>query len=224
MCGIAGYFDVRDQATVERTRAMTDRLQHRGPNAEGCLLVDSRARRTWSGRGERPAGTFDLALGHRRLSILDLSDAGVQPMASPGGNHWLVFNGEIYNYLELREELRALGHHFRTGTDTEVLLAAYAQWGIECLRRCNGMWAFALWDNDRGELYLARDRMGVKPLYYAAGDGWLVFGSEIKALLAHPRVPRKPNRAAVYDFLALRMADHTSETFFDGIRRIPGAP
>ena len=144
-------------------------------------------------------------------------------MVSATGKQWVIFNGEIYNYVELRAELRALGHAFRTGTDTEVLLAAYAEWGIDCLRRFNGMWAFALWDAARRELYLARDRMGVKPLYYAHGPDWLVFGSEIKALLAHPRVARRPNAAIVYDFLSLRLADHTDETFFDGIRRVPNA-
>jgi asparagine synthase (glutamine-hydrolysing) len=221
MCGIAGFFDAREPATASRIRAMTDRLQHRGPNAEGLLLIETKTGKTWT---DAPRDTsFDLALGHRRLSILDLSDAGLQPMTSRTGKHWLVFNGEIYNYLELREELRKLGHAFHTGTDTEVLLAAYEQWGIDCLRRFNGMWAFALWDGNKRELYLARDRMGVKPLYYSSGDGWLVFGSEIKALLTHPRVPRRPNPAIVYDFLSLRLADHTEETFFDGIYRVPAA-
>jgi asparagine synthase (glutamine-hydrolysing) len=222
VCGIAGFFDARELATASRIRAMTDRLQHRGPNAEGLLLVETSTGRTWTDAGAQNA-RFDLALGHRRLSILDLSEAGLQPMVSANGKYWLVFNGEIYNYIELRDELKKLGHAFHTGTDTEVLLAAYAEWGIECLRRCNGMWAFALWDSAKRELYLARDRMGVKPLYYAHGDGWLVFGSEIKALLAHPRVPRRPNPAIVYDFLSLRLSDHTSETFFDGIYQLPGA-
>jgi asparagine synthase (glutamine-hydrolysing) len=223
MCGIAGFLDAREPATAPRIRAMTDRLQHRGPNAEGLLLVDTARGTTWAGDGAQPEARFDLALGHRRLSILDLSDAGRQPMVSSSGKHWLIFNGEIYNYVELRAELKQLGHVFKTGTDTEVLLAAYEQWGIACLSRCNGMWAFALWDGVRRELYLARDRMGVKPLYYAHGTGWLVFGSEIKALLAHPRVPRRPNPSIVYDFLSLRLADHTDETFFDGIYRVPGA-
>ena len=207
MCGIAGFFDAREPATADRIRAMTDRLVHRGPNDAGFHLVPS----------------HNLALGHRRLSILDLSPAGHQPMVSASGKQWLIFNGEIYNYVELRAELKQLGHAFHTGTDTEVLLAAYAQWGIDCLRRCNGMWAFALWDAARGELYLARDRFGVKPLYYAQGDGWLVFGSEIKALLAHPRVPREPDPAIIYDFLSLRLADHTNETFFAGIHKVPGS-
>ena len=222
MCGIAGFLDAREPATASRVRAMTDQLQHRGPNAEGLLLVDTRTGATWTDAGAKDA-RFDLALGHRRLSILDLSDAGLQPMVSANGKHWLIFNGEIYNYLEVREELRGLGHAFRTGTDTEVLLAAYTQWGIDCLRRCNGMFAFALWDGVERQLYLVRDRLGVKPLYYAHGPDWLVFGSEIKALLAHPRVPRQPNPAIVYDFLSLRLADHTDETFFADIYRVPAA-
>jgi asparagine synthase (glutamine-hydrolysing) len=220
MCGIAGYFDARERGSLRRARAMTDELRHRGPNAAGHLLIDTRDGSTSTVDGDR---RFDLALGHRRLSILDLSDAGLQPMSSASGKHWIVFNGEIYNYVELREELRTLGHEFRTGTDTEVLLAAYEQWGQACLERCNGMWAFALWDSAKQELFCARDRFGVKPLYYAYGEDWFVFGSEIKALLAHPRVPRRPNAAIVYDFLSLKLADHTDETFFDGIHALPGA-
>jgi asparagine synthase (glutamine-hydrolysing) len=222
MCGIAGYHDARRPATAHRTRAMTDRLVHRGPDASGVVLVDTRTGATSSGEPGAP-NTYDLALGHRRLSILDLTEAGRQPMSSADGRKWIVYNGEIYNYVELRDELRARGHRFRTATDTEVLLAAYAEWGIECLQRCNGMFAFALWDGDARALYLARDRLGVKPLYYAHGDGWLVFGSEIKALLAHPLVPRAPDDAIVYDFLALRLADHTERTFFEGISCVPGA-
>jgi asparagine synthase (glutamine-hydrolysing) len=223
MCGIAGFLDARQRVTTSQIRAMTDRLRHRGPNAEGFLLVNTRNNQTWLGEGTMPDAAFDLALGHRRLSILDLSDAGKQPMASASGKHWLIFNGEIYNYVELREDLRQLGHAFRSGTDTEVLLAAYSEWGIACLQRLNGMWAFALWDSDKHELLLVRDRMGVKPLYYAHGPDSFVFGSEIKALLAHPSVPRRPNPAIVYDFLSLRLADHTDETFYEGIYRLPAA-
>jgi asparagine synthase (glutamine-hydrolysing) len=217
MCGIAGYFDARDRATMPAVRAMTDRLRHRGPNADGHLFVDTRTGRT----SREPTPSSDLALGHRRLSVIDLSDAGLQPMQR--GHHWVVYNGEIYNYVELREELKSLGHEFRSSSDTEVLLAAYEQWGIACLARFNGMWAFALWDGVEKQLVCARDRFGVKPLYYAHGDDWFVFGSEIKALLAHPRTPRRANAAMVYDFLSLKLADHTDETFFDGIKRLPGA-
>ena len=219
MCGIAGYHDASRPASASRLRAMTDRLAHRGPDGHGLVLIDTRTGRTSAGE----PGTFDLALGHRRLSIIDLSDAGRQPMTSHDGRVWITYNGEVYNYVELRDELRARGHRFRTATDTEVVLAAYAEWGISCLSRFNGMWAFALWDSHEHTLFLARDRFGVKPLYYAHGRDWLVFGSEIKALFAHPRVPRQPNAEIIYDFLSLRLADHTDNTFFGGIVRVPGS-
>ena len=221
MCGIAGFWQAREPARLGRLRAMTDRLRHRGPNADGYLLLDSRGDARWDGTGTPPEGRYDLALGHRRLSILDLSDAGTQPMASPDGRSWIVYNGEIYNYLELRTELVALGYAFETGTDTEVLLAAYQEWGPACLTRFNGMWSFALWDGRRQCLFAARDRFGVKPFYYAHTDEGFVFGSEIKALLAHPHVPREANPAIVYDYLSLRLVDHTNETFFAGIQRLP---
>ena len=224
MCGIAGYLDAREPAHEARVRAMTDRIAHRGPDASGFALIDTRGGRVWTGDGAKPdarAAAFDLAFGHRRLSILDLSDAGRQPMASPDGKHWITYNGEIYNYVELRAELAARGHAFRTTCDTEVLLAAYREWGRDCLTRFNGMWAFALWDAERRELFCARDRFGVKPLYYAHGDGFFAFASELKGLFAHPRVSRAPNDALVYDFLALKLADHTDETFYAGVRSIP---
>jgi asparagine synthase (glutamine-hydrolysing) len=220
MCGIAGYYDARRAATIDRIQAMTDRLVHRGPDDHGTLLIDTRRGGATSRDGDGP---FDLALGHRRLSILDLSKDGHQPMRSACGRYWVVYNGEIYNYLELREVLQRRGHSFHTASDTEVLLAAYSEWGTECLARFNGMWAFALWDARERRLFCARDRFGEKPLYYASGSDWFVFASEIKALFAHPAVPRKPNDAIVYDFLALRMADHTPETFFDGVVRVPAA-
>jgi len=223
MCGIAGYLDVREQATTGQIQAMTDRLVHRGPDAGKFVLIDTRTSSTWQGDGSRPARNFDLALGHRRLSIIDLSDAGLQPMASADGRYWIVFNGEIYNYIELRTELRALGHVFSSNSDTEVLLAAYREWGRGCLARFNGMWAFAIWDTHEKRLFCARDRFGVKPLYYAFGDDWFAFASEPKALFAHPRVPRKPNAAIIYDYLSLRLVDHTNETFFEGIYALPGA-
>ena len=202
MCGITGYLSRRG-VSREVVTAMADRIAHRGPDDQGIQLFDG------------------VALGHRRLSIIDLSPAGHQPMVRDDA--WLVYNGEIYNYLELREELKAKGHRFTSGSDSEVLLAAYREWGHECLHRLNGMFAFAIWDARTRELFCARDRLGVKPFYYWAGDGDFVFGSEIKALLAHPSVPRRPNPAIVYDYLAFKAADHTDETFFDGIVRLPAA-
>ena len=175
MCGIAGFLDLsgacsREQFTHQIT-TMTEALAHRGPDDQG-LWMDLEA---------------GIALGHRRLAIVDLSAEGHQPMVSRSGRLVLIFNGEIYNFLELREELEALGHSFRGHSDTEVMLAAFEQWGlVESLRRFNGMFAFALWDRRRRQLYFARDRLGKKPLYYGWCGHRLLFGSELKALQAHP--------------------------------------
>ena len=182
---------------------MTDMLAHRGPDDAG-LFVES-----------------PVVLGNRRLSILDLSSAGHQPMGSDDGRFWLTYNGEIYNYKELVQDLRACGHRFRSLGDTEVVLRAYSEWGPECLARLNGMFAFAVWDRSRRALFCARDRFAVKPFYYTVAGGRFRFASEIKALLADPEVPRKPNDARVLDFLARGLADHTGETMFDGIQQLP---
>jgi asparagine synthase (glutamine-hydrolysing) len=167
------------------------------------------------------AGAYDLALGHRRLSILDLSAAGHGPMSYQDGTFWITYNGEVYNYLELRRELQAKGYTFHTATDTEVVLVAYAEWGPACLFRFNGMWAFAIWDAGKRQLFCARDRFGIKPFHYYWDGQLFAFASEIKALLAHPDIPRRPNDAIIYDYLALGSLDHTNETFFEGIRRLP---
>ena len=200
MCGIAGQFVLNgEEADADLVAAMAERLRHRGPDGEGTYF---------SG----PVG-----LAHRRLAIIDLSDEGRQPMANEDGSLWIVFNGEVYNYLELRGDLRALGHRFATATDTEVVLHAYEEWGRDCLHRFNGMWAFAIWDNRRRELFCARDRLGVKPLYYTLAGESFLFASEIKALLAHPAVGRRPNDRMLSTFLAWGVADHTGETMYDGI-------
>jgi asparagine synthase (glutamine-hydrolysing) len=223
MCGIAGFVQRKRPASLPLLEAMTNRLTHRGPDDGGFALFSSASSTAWTrGRGS-PPNDADVALGHRRLSILDLSQRGHQPMASGDGSAWIVYNGEIFNYVELRDELRALGHAFSTGTDTEVILAAYRQWGHAALSRFNGMFAFALWDDIRKELFCARDRLGVKPFYFWRDDATFVFASEIKALFAHPSVPRKPNPAVIYDYLALKIVDHTDETFFAEIQRLPAA-
>jgi len=191
MCGIAGTVDLRrGLGSAERLVAeMTEVQAHRGPDGAG-LMVDS-----------------DAVLGHRRLAILDLTDAGRQPMASPDGSLWITYNGEVYNYLELADDLRARGHRFRSACDTEVLLHAYAEWGEASLERLNGMFAFAIWDRRRGRLFCARDRFGVKPLYYTVAEGRFRFASEIKALLLDPAVPRRPNEPRVLAFLVHGLAD-----------------
>jgi len=168
MCGIAGYihFEKNRPASLDVIRRMTDVISHRGPDGEGFHIG------------------HNLALGHRRLAIIDLS-SGQQPMFSDDKKIALVFNGEIYNYIELREELIKLGHTFHTTSDTEVIIHAYRTWGADCQKRFNGMWAFSLWDEDKKQLFLSRDRVGEKPLYYSVQDNTFIFGSEIKALLAY---------------------------------------
>ena len=186
MCGIVGVYQFDAHRPVdERTLfRQTDSLVHRGPDGGGV----------WTSPG--------IGLGHRRLSIIDI-DGGAQPMADKSGRYVVVFNGEIYNYRELRERLLSLGSSFRSDSDTEVLLAAYAEWGPACLEHLNGMFAFAIYDRDSHELFLARDRLGQKPLYYYHDRERLIFASEIKAILADPMVPREIRADAVADFFAL---------------------
>ncbi|HVG08810.1 MAG TPA: asparagine synthase (glutamine-hydrolyzing) [Thermoanaerobaculia bacterium] len=196
MCGIAGIFG-SDTSGIE---AMVAALGHRGPD----------------GRGIHRDG--DAALGHTRLSIIDLSDCGLQPMSDPSGRWWIAFNGEIYNYLELRS---ALSWDFRTRTDTEVLLAAYATWGPACLERLLGMFAFLVWDSQERRLFAARDRFGVKPLYLHESDGILRVASEIKALHA-AGVPARPDAAAWASYLAHGLYDHSERTFWESVSALPG--
>ncbi|HLA76355.1 MAG TPA: asparagine synthase (glutamine-hydrolyzing) [Vicinamibacteria bacterium] len=233
MCGIAGIA-ARDPELLRPLAAMTRALRHRGPDDEGYLLVDSRTARAHAYGGtdtlaalglpalpRTPVEDTDVALGHRRLAIIDLSPAGHGPMVSADGRLAITYNGEIFNYLELREELKAGGHRFRTGSDTEVLLAAYAEWGPAALHRLNGMWAFALYDARERRLFCARDRFGVKPFFFF-GDGPLfAFASEIKGLLAHPACPRAPHETILTRFLALGAVDETSDSFVAGIRSLP---
>jgi asparagine synthase (glutamine-hydrolysing) len=185
--------------------AMTQRLAHRGPDDGGVVELGP------------------LVLGHRRLSVLDVSDRGHQPMSSADGRLILAHNGEVYNFVELAEELRRHGHRFRTSTDTEVMLAAFQEWGDEAVDRFEGIWAFALWDTAEQRLTLSRDRFGVKPLFLAEGNGIVAFASEIKALLEIPWVSREPNPRAIRTYLADGLVDHTDETFFRSIRRLPAA-
>ena len=235
MCGIAGVVSA-DRAALGAVAAMTGALAHRGPDDEGYLLADPRRGRSLACGGADTAPGLDLprlpplappgmsvALGHRRLAILDLSAAGHGPLPSPDGKLWITYNGEVYNYVELRSELAARGHAFRSGTDTEVLLAAYAEWGEAALSRLNGMFAFAIYDATRGVVFCARDRFGVKPFYYHAADGLVAFASEIKGLLAHPNVPRRPHEPSLAGFLVRGALDEGDQTFFDGIRALPAS-
>ncbi|MGE0859505.1 MAG: XrtA/PEP-CTERM system amidotransferase [Gammaproteobacteria bacterium] len=186
MCGIAGMVDLRGRAEIPEAllRSMTDAVTHRGPDESGLHLEPG------------------VGLGHRRLSIIDLA-SGQQPMASEDRRVWVTFNGEIYNFMEIRAELQAAGHRFWTRSDTEVILAAWRQWGEASVTRMRGMFAFAVWDADAETLFLARDRLGVKPLFYAwLDDGRLVFGSELKSLLLCPGIARDIDPLAVEEYFA----------------------
>jgi asparagine synthase (glutamine-hydrolysing) len=234
MCGIFGIWDqTHAPLSPLLLHRATQTLQHRGPDDEGYLLINTVDKTCEPHRGpqtipeldsypsiESVASAFDLALGFRRLSILDLSPTGHQPMSTEDGQQWIVFNGEIYNYLELRQELAALGYTFRTQTDTEVILYAYRAWGYGCLSHFNGMWAFSIWDNFTQELFCARDRFGIKPFYYFWDGHLFAFASEIKALLQLPSITRLPNDAIIYDYLSANQIDHTNETFFKNIYQL----
>ncbi len=200
MCGIWASLGF----VVDRVRI--DRVAHRGPDGSGW-------HETTCSRGM-------VAIGHRRLAIIDTSDAGIQPMQDPSGRYLLTFNGEIYNYKELRSELRDLGVAFKTQSDSEVLLQAFIQWGENCLPRLLGMFAFVIWDEAEKRLFGARDRFGIKPLYYVANASGVGFASEIKQLYDLPGVSRRMNLARVYDFLSAGISDHTAETMFDGIHQL----
>ncbi|MBW2066377.1 MAG: asparagine synthetase B, partial [Deltaproteobacteria bacterium] len=167
MCGICGIFNLNGEpVSPVDLRRMTDAIAHRGPDGEG-FYIDSL-----------------IGLGHRRLAIIDLSPLGHQPMISARGDCIISYNGEIYNFQELRVELESKGYPFRSKTDTEVVLNAYSEWGPDCVLKFNGMFAFAIWDREKQELFLARDRYGIKPLYYYVKNGRFLFASEQKALLS----------------------------------------
>src|ERR1051326_5864036 len=199
MCGICGIIGFANTASVER---MTASLAYRGPDDRGIELFDG----------------GQAALGHTRLSILDLSTLGHQPMTDDEGRLWITYNGEIYNYRELRDELSSKGYRFRSGTDTEVILYSYKQWGAECLERLNGMFAFAIWDNKTKQLFAARDRLGIKPFYYCQVKSQFLFASEIKAVLESGLVPAEVDYEALHTPAFYQVAPYTG---FKGIYKLP---
>jgi asparagine synthase (glutamine-hydrolysing) len=229
MCGIVGIvqFDERP-VDCQLLETMAGSLAHRGPDGEGYVLLARSREKPVAVRGRlrdsiRGGTPYAVGLGHRRLAIVDLTQLAHQPMGSEDGRLWITYNGEVYNAPELRQELIAQGHHFRSSSDTEVVLAAYQQWGRACLDRFNGMFAFAIWDEREQALFGARDRFGIKPFYYRQDSSRFLFASEIKALLCDPGFPRAAYEPAVYDFLTQGKHDHTTETFFRNIQQLaPG--
>ena len=201
MCAIAGLIRCGDSTLLQR---MCDVQSHRGPDSQGSEW--------WTRHGS--------GLGHRRLAILDLSPAGHQPMATPDGRHWITFNGEVYNFQEIRRELEAKGLQFRSTGDTEVILRAYEMWGAGCLNRFNGMFAFAIFDTRTGRLFAARDQIGIKPFYYWQRDAQFAFASEVKALLQCPFIERKPDYESLLTPARFQISPSTG---FAGIAKLPPA-
>lgn len=202
MCGIAGSLRWKEPDSTAVIGRMTERLFHRGPDAGGVL----------------PFGP--AVLGHRRLSVIDLSQAANQPMTDGSGTLHIVFNGEIYNFAELRTRLEGLGARFHTRSDTEVILEAYRAWGVDCVQQFNGMFAFAIWDQARQRLFLARDRLGKKPLYFAQLADGLVFASELKAMLAHPQISRTISARGLSQYLSLNYT-LTDACLVEGVDKLP---
>jgi asparagine synthase (glutamine-hydrolysing) len=222
MCGIAGFVNSKGSIDSAVFGRLTRRIAHRGPDDQGYLYYVAGGIRL---SRELPSASSlqACALASRRLAILGLGQQGWQPMGTPDGRYYVVFNGEIYNYLELREQLERMGHQFRSDSDTEVLLIAFAQWGKEALVRLVGMFAFAILDTKEQRLILARDFFGIKPLYYTYWQGGLVFASEIKSLLELPGLKRSANPAGVYFYLRFGMTDQGSETLYQEIQQLqPG--
>ncbi|HNZ98102.1 asparagine synthase (glutamine-hydrolyzing) [Ruminococcus sp.] len=203
MCGIVGFTNNIDN-TDEVLEKMMDRIRHRGPDAEGKYIDD------------------DIALGHRRLSIIDISSSGDQPIFNEDNSLVIIFNGEIYNYKDIREKLVEAGHCFRTNTDTEVLIHGYEEYGEKLLNMLRGMFSFVIWDKNKKELFGARDFFGIKPMYYANMNGTLMFGSEIKSFLEHPNFTKELNTTTLENYLTFQYSP-TSETFFKNVYKLPPA-
>ena len=206
MCGICGFINYKGKNSQEVLRRMTDILIHRGPDDSGMTLLDN--------------GT--VGLGHRRLSIIDLTERGRQPMTNEDGTVWLTYNGEIYNFKEIRNTLEAKGHRFISDTDTEVIIHAYEEWGIDCINKFCGMFSFGLWDARQKSLFLVRDRLGIKPLYYTFIDGAIAFASEIKSLLMLPDVNKELDLQNISNYLMFLWAPKDITPFKNIFKLAPG--
>ncbi|OGI15851.1 asparagine synthase (glutamine-hydrolyzing) [Candidatus Micrarchaeota archaeon RBG_16_49_10] len=200
MCGITGFYGLEDKSLIKK---MADVIYHRGPDDEGYFIDNT------------------ISMANRRLSIIDVS-GGKQPISNENDSIWIVSNNEIYNYIQLMEYLEKKGHKFKTVCDTEVILHSYEEWGEECVKKFNGMFAFAIWDSNKKQLFLGRDRFGKKPLYYTFKNGVFLFGSEIKSILQYGEVERKVNIKTLHDFLSFKHGP-IDETIFEGILDLPPA-
>ena len=211
MCGISAIVQNDSFLSQEVVKAFNVAIAHRGPDGEGINYFPEANEENWN-----------IALAHRRLSIIDLSETGKQPMSYGKGDVWITFNGEIYNYVELREELKSKGHSFVSTSDTEVILAAYVEWGTASFEKLRGMWGFILYDERKGKLIACRDRMGIKPLYYFKQKGFIAFGSEIKQFFTLPGFIARPEKAVIKQYI-LTGFERTDRTFFQDVNPLlPG--
>lgn len=236
MCGIAGIIlkQKNNFPLQEKISLMANAIKHRGPDGEGFMLATHEEAKPYfnqlSNNFTRKdlnyipeaninsvSGNFDIAFAHRRLAIIDLTESGHQPMCDAFGKHWITFNGEIYNYIELREELKNLGHHFISESDTEVVLASYKEWGVKCVDRFNGMWAFCIYDIEKQICFASRDRFGVKPFYYINNDYFFSFASEQKAFIKSGLHEAKINQKALHNYLINGLLETNKLNFFEGI-------
>ena len=243
MCGIAGIVSKTNQIQMSETiYAMSQSIKHRGPDGEGFLLCNETSQVPFFSE-ETPDGNkqstryvfnpraslqntpvnFNLAFAHRRLSIIDLTEAGHQPMCDVLSKHWITFNGEIYNYIELKKELQDKGHQFVTQTDTEVLIEAYKEWGIDCLKKLNGMFSFSLFDVENNSLFCARDRVGVKPFYYINNHRAFAFASEYKAFIKSGLIKFEVNNTQQVEFLTQATLETSEESLFKNIKELKPA-
>ena len=229
MCGITGYINLKKKVNPKNIVKMNTIIKHRGPDDEGYLLINkdevmhaygedtvSILKKQYSNIKNMP-NNYNIFLAHRRLSIIDLSEKGHQPMEDQKNNIYIIFNGEIYNYLEIREELQKIGYIFHTNSDTEVIIKAYKEWGEKCVDKFNGMWAFAIYDKANSSIFCSRDRFGIKPFYYYYDDEKIIFGSEIKQILEDETVKRVANDKAIFNYLFYGINDYNNETFFENI-------
>ncbi len=236
MCGIAGIISLNNMTHAGPIIDMLSTLKHRGPDDEGYIGVNTElnsicefhSEKSSIKKGENISSLrepVNVFFGHKRLSIIDLSAAGHQPMSYRNGAIWIIFNGEIYNYKELRDTLKKNGYQFGTNSDTEVILAAYQEWGVNCVKHFNGDWAFALYDKNRQIVFLSRDRYGIKPLYYHYNPVLKIFafGSEVKSLLKAPYVSTDINVGKIFEFLVFDLMEHSCETMYKDVHQLgPG--
>lgn len=228
MCGIVGYFNTNESICIKDVISSADMVKYRGPDDDGYLFVKNDGSiinaKTRNEAERIRSDKINGGIAFRRLAILDLTESGHQPMCDQSENYWIIFNGEIYNYIEIRSELQSLGYQFKTSTDTEVIIYSYIEWGNQCLEKFNGMWAFVIYDKGRRKLFCSVDRFGIKPLYYNITKSTFAFASEVKQVFNVTNIEPKINDKVLFDYLSAgSYGNETKETFFkDIIKLLPG--